>query len=86
MGLLRRRDARVALQSQTFRNQNAVKQVEAPLHNQREERRRNRPFQNRDVIVQIQPAQDWLAVAARSNQRRKRGSTNVNNRAGFNSR
>src|SRR6059058_6149397 len=44
------------LQTQAPWNQNAIKQIEKELHQQRQQRRWNRAFQNRDMIVQIQSA------------------------------
>jgi hypothetical protein len=43
--------SKVALQSQTLRNQNTIEQVEEPLHEQREHSGGNCALQNRDVIV-----------------------------------
>ena len=39
------------LQPQAFRNQNAIEQIEAPLHQQCEQRRRNGALQDCGVIV-----------------------------------
>src|SRR6202043_856790 len=41
------------LKPKSFRNQNAVEQIKEPLHQKREQRRRNRALQNCRVVVQI---------------------------------
>ena len=56
----------VLLQSQSFWNQNAIEQIEKPLHKQRKNRRRNRALENSHVIVQIKATQDWLAQTSGS--------------------
>jgi hypothetical protein len=45
-----------ALQTQPFRNQNAIEQIENPLYHQCQQRGRNRAFENGGVIVEIQAA------------------------------
>src|SRR5438105_5282469 len=49
------------LQTQPSWNQNAIEQIEKELHQQRQQRRWNCAFQNRDMIVQIESANDWFA-------------------------
>src|SRR5690242_6667123 len=56
------------LQSQPFRNQNAIKQVEKQLHQQRQDRGRNCALQNRRVIVQIQSADDRFTESSGADQ------------------
>ena len=46
---------------QAFWNQHAIKDVEEPLHQQRQQCRGNSSLQDRCVIVQIKAAQDRLA-------------------------
>ena len=49
------------LQTQASWNQNAIEQIEKELHQQRQQRRRNCTFQNRDMIVQVQSADNRFA-------------------------
>src|SRR5438874_3300674 len=49
------------LQTQSSWNQNAIEQIEKELHQQRQQRRRNCAFQDRDMIVQIQSTDNWFA-------------------------
>jgi predicted CoA-binding protein len=56
----------IALQAQSFWNQNAIEQIEKPLHQQRQQGCWNRALQDRCVIVQVETAQDWFAKAAGS--------------------
>ena len=70
---------------QTFRNQNAIEQIEEPLHEQREHGSGNCALQNCDVIVQVESAQDRFAQTAGANQCRQGGCADIDYRAGFNS-
>ena len=51
LGTRQRVSLQVDLQSQTLRNQNAIEQIEEPLHDQREHGGGNCALQDRDVIV-----------------------------------
>ena len=76
---------RAPLQTQPFWNQDAIKQIENRLHDQREQRRGNRAFQNRDVIVQVEPAQNRFTQAARADKGRESGRADVDHGAGLDS-
>src|SRR4051794_21962711 len=71
------------LQPQAFWNQEAIEQIEAPLHEQRQDRGWNCTLQNRNVIVQTQSAEDWFPEAARANQRGKGSGADIDHRARF---
>ena len=49
------------LNSQSFRNQNAIEQIEAPLHEKREHSRGNSTLENSHVVVQVKAAYDRFA-------------------------
>src|SRR4051794_38527106 len=68
------------LQPQSFWNQNTVKQIETPLHYQREQGCRNRALQDRQVIVQIQTTQDRLAQTACTDQSRQGSRSDIDDR------
>ena len=49
------------LDSQSFRNENAIEQIEAPLHEKREHSSGNRTLENGHMIVQAKAAYDRFA-------------------------
>ena len=61
------------------------REIEEPLHQQRQQRGGNRALQNRDVIIQVQSAQDRFAQTAGADQRGQRRGADVDHRAGFDS-
>src|SRR5262249_46674647 len=76
----------IQLYSQTLGNQNAIKYVEEPLHEQCQQRRGNSSLQNRYVIIQIEAAQNGFAQASSADQCGQRCGADVDYRAGLNSR
>ena len=49
------------LKPQSSWNENAIEQIERPLHEKREHSRRDRTFENGHVVVQVQAAYDRFA-------------------------
>ena len=52
---------RAELKPQSFGNENAIEQIERPLHEQREHGRRDRTLENGHTIVQAKAAYDRFA-------------------------
>src|SRR2546423_992567 len=71
------------LQPQPFWNQEAIQQIETPLNQERQDSSRDRALQNRDVIIQVQAAENRFAQAAGANQRGERGRADIDHGAGF---
>ena len=55
-------DKPINLQTQPFWNQDAIEQIEKPLHQQCQQGRWNRALQDRCVIVQVEAAQDSMTA------------------------
>jgi hypothetical protein len=49
---------------QTFRDKDTLKSVEKKLNQQRKQSRGNRALQNRLVIIQVKPADNWFSQPA----------------------
>jgi hypothetical protein len=78
-------DNPIHLQAQPFWNDNAIKQIEKPLDQQREQGCWNRPLKDGYVIVQVKAAQNRLAQASRSDQCRECRGPDIDHGAGLDS-
>src|SRR5580704_8837691 len=68
---------------QSFRDEDAVQSVEEELHQQCEQGSGNRALQNRVVVIQIEPADNWFSQSTDPDECGQRSGTDVNDRAGF---
>src|SRR6266403_3385417 len=68
---------------QTFRDEDAVQSVEEELHQQCEQGSGNCALQNRVVVIQIEPADNWFSQSADPDECGQRSGADVNDRAGF---
>ena len=68
---------------QTFRDKDTLKSVEKKLNQQRKQSRGNRALQNRLVIIQVKPVDNWFSQPADADECRYGSGADVNNRTGF---
>ena len=71
------------LQTQAFWNQDAIQQIKTPLDEQSEHGGGDGAFENGDMIIQVQTAQNWFAETAGANERGQCGRPDVNDGARF---
>src|SRR5579862_3392804 len=69
--------------SQSSWNEESVQNGKQSLCGEGHQSCRDGAFQNCVVIVEVQPADDWFAQAARADERRERGRADIDDRAGF---
>src|SRR5260370_4982535 len=68
---------------QTFRDKDTLKSVEKKLNQQRKQSRGNRALQNRLVIIQVKPADNWFSQPADADECRYGSGADVNNPTSF---
>ena len=62
------RRSRLGLEAETLGDEKSLGQVEEPLDDEGEARRRNRPLEDQAHIIEANPGEDRLAVAARADE------------------